>query len=120
MNLRQYFKNIDPETKAMWRKVLWLLILCLLAFGTGYYTARETNPKPISYPAYVDQSSIDSLVHIIDSLKIRVQKIPEYRVKEKVVTVTVYEQQKVNLFNALDTHSRVQVFAKWIEDSISD
>ena len=117
MNLRQYFKNIDPETKAMWRKVLWLLILCLLAFGTGYYTARETNPKPISYPAYVDQSSIDSLVHIIDSLKIRVQKIPEYRVKEKVVTVTVYEQQKVNLFNALDTHSRVQVFAKWIEDS---
>jgi len=117
MNLRQYFKNIDPETKAMWRKVLWLLILCLLAFGTGYYTARETNPKPISYPAYVDQSSIDSLVHIIDSLKIRVQKIPEYRVKEKVITITVYEQQKVNLFNALDTHARVQVFAKWIEDS---
>ena len=77
----------------------------------------KTNPKPISYPAYVDQSSIDSLVHIIDSLKVRVQKIPEYRVKEKVVTVTVYEQQKVNLFNALDTHSRVQVFAKWIEDS---
>jgi uncharacterized membrane protein len=47
MNLRQYFKNIDPETKAMWRKVLWLLILCLLAFTTGYYTARETNPKPM-------------------------------------------------------------------------
>ena len=117
MNLRQYFKNIDPETKAMWRKVLWLFILCLLAFTTGYYTARETNPKPVAYPEYVNQSSIDSLVHIIDSLKIRVQKIPEYRVKEKVVTVTVYEQQKVNLFNALDTHSRVQVFAKWIEDS---
>ena len=51
MNLRQYFKNIDPETKAMWRKVLWLLILCLLAFTTGYYTARETNPKPVQVAA---------------------------------------------------------------------
>ena len=83
---------MKPENKDNMRRLLWLFLLCLLAFGTGYYTARETNPKPISYPAYVDQSSSDSLVHIIDSLKVRVQKIPEYRVKEKVVTVTVYEQ----------------------------
>ena len=117
MKIFDFYKNMKPENKDNMRRLLWLFLLCLLAFGTGYYTARETNPKPISYPAYVDQSSIDSLVHIIDSLKIRVQKIPEYRVKEKVVTITVYEQQKVNLFNALDTHSRVQVFAKWIEDS---
>ena len=117
MKIFDFYKNMKPENKDNIRRLLWLFLLCLLAFGTGYYTARETNPKPISYPAYVDQSSIDSLVHIIDSLKVRVQKIPEYRVKEKVVTITVYEQQKVNLFNALDTHSRVQVFAKWIEDS---
>ena len=117
MKIFDFYKNMKPENKDNMRRLLWLFLLCLLAFGTGYYTARETNPKPISYPAYVNQSSLDSLVHIIDSLKIRVQKIPEYRVKEKVVTVTVYEQQKVNLFNDLDTHSRVQVFAKWIEDS---
>ena len=117
MKIFDFYKNMKPENKDNIRRLLWLFLLCLLAFGTGYYTARQTNPKPLSYPVYVDQSSIDSLVHIIDSLKVRVQKIPEYRTKEKVVTITVYEQQKVNLFNALDTHSRVQVFAKWIEDS---
>ena len=117
MKIFDFYKNMKPENKDNMRRLLWLFILCLLAFTTGYYTARETNPKPVSYPEYVNQSSLDSLVHIIDSLKVRVQKIPEYRVKEKVVTITVYEQQKVNLFNDLDTHSRVQVFAKWIEDS---
>ena len=117
MKIFDFYKNMKPENKDNMRRLLWLFLLCLLAFGTGYYTARETNPKPVAYPEYVNQSSIDSLVHIIDSLKIRVQKIPEYRVKEKVVTITVYEQQKVNLFNALDTNARVQVFARWIEDS---
>ena len=41
--------------------------------------------------------------------------------KEKIIELMYMWQsciqQEVNLFNALDTHSRVQVFAKWIEDS---
>ena len=40
MKIRQYFKKISPETKSMLRKVLWLLILCVLAFATGYYKTK--------------------------------------------------------------------------------
>ena len=119
MNLRQYFKNIDPETKAMWRKVLWLLILCLLAFTTGYYTSQDKMYKVLTTNLQIFNDSIkvsklrqDSLVLYIKALEERKQQII-YKTK---TIVTEYEKN-IDDYNLLDTNERVSYLSKWLSEN---
>jgi len=119
MNLRQYFKNIDPETKAMWRKVLWLLILCLLAFGTGYYTAQDKMDKVLTTNLQIFNDSIkvsklrqDSLVLYIKALEERKQQII-YKTK----TIVKEYEKNIDDYNLLDTNERVSYLSKWLSEN---
>ena len=82
MKIRQYFKKISPETKSMLRKVLWLLILCVLAFATGYYASQDKMDKVLTTNLQIFNDSIkvsklrqDSLVLYIKALEERKQQI---------------------------------------------
>jgi|VirMetMinimDraft_7_1064189.scaffolds.fasta_scaffold22730_4 hypothetical protein len=119
MNLRQYFKNIDPETKAMWRKVLWLLILCLLAFGTGYYTSQDKMDKVLTTNLQIFNDSIkvsklrqDSLVLYIKALEERKQQII-YKTK----TIVKEYEKNIDDYNLLDTNERVSYLSKWLSEN---
>ena len=119
MNLRQYFKNIDPETKALWRKVLWLLILCLLAFGTGYYTSQDKMDKVLTTNLQIFNDSIkvsklrqDSLVLYIKALEERKQQII-YKTK----TIVKEYEKNIDDYNLLDTNERVSYLSKWLSEN---
>ena len=119
MKIRQYFKNIDPETKAMWRKVLWLLILCLLAFGTGYYTSQDKMDKVLTTNLQIFNDSIkvsklrqDSLVLYIKALEERKQQII-YKTK----TIVKEYEKNIDDYNLLDTNERVSYLSKWLSEN---
>lgn len=119
MNLRQYFKNIDPETKAMWRKVLWLLILCVLAFATGYYTSQDKMDKVLTTNLQIFNDSIkvsklrqDSLVLYIKALEERKQQII-YKTK----TIVKEYEKNIDDYNLLDTNERVSYLSKWLSEN---
>ena len=119
MNLRQYFKNIDPETKSMLRKVLWLLILCLLAFGTGYYTSQDKMDKVLTTNLQIFNDSIkvsklrqDSLVLYIKALEERKQQII-YKTK----TIVKEYEKNIDDYNLLDTNERVSYLSKWLSEN---
>lgn len=119
MNLRQYFKNIDPETKSMWRKVLWLFILCLLAFTTGYYTSQDKMDKVLTTNLQIFNDSIkvsklrqDSLVLYIKALEERKQQII-YKTK----TIVKEYEKNIDDYNLLDTNERVSYLSKWLSEN---
>ena len=119
MKIRQYFKNIDPETKAMWRKVLWLFILCLLAFGTGYYTSQDKMDKVLTTNLQIFNDSIkvsklrqDSLVLYIKALEERKQQII-YKTK----TIVKEYEKNIDDYNLLDTNERVSYLSKWLSEN---
>jgi len=119
MNLRQYFKNIDPETKSMLRKVLWLLILCVLAFATGYYTSQDKMDKVLTTNLQIFNDSIkvsklrqDSLVLYIKALEERKQQII-YKTK----TIVKEYEKNIDDYNLLDTNERVSYLSKWLSEN---
>ena len=119
MNLRQYFKKISPETKSMLRKVLWLLILCVLAFATGYYTSQDKMDKVLNTNLQIFNDSIkvsklrqDSLVLYIKALEERKQQII-YKTK----TIVKEYEKNIDDYNLLDTNERVSYLSKWLSEN---
>ena len=119
MKIRQYFKKISPETKSMLRKVLWLLILCLLAFGTGYYTSQDKMDKVLTTNLQIFNDSIkvsklrqDSLVLYIKALEERKQQII-YKTK----TIVKEYEKNIDDYNLLDTNERVSYLSKWLSEN---
>jgi len=119
MNLRQYFKKISPETKSMLRKVLWLLILCVLAFATGYYTSQDKMDKVLTTNLQIFNDSIkvsklrqDSLVLYIKALEERKQQII-YKTK----TIVKEYEKNIDDYNLLDTNERVSYLSKWLSEN---
>ena len=119
MKIRQYFKKISPETKSMLRKVLWLFILCLLAFGTGYYTSQDKMDKVLTTNLQIFNDSIkvsklrqDSLVLYIKALEERKQQII-YKTK----TIVKEYEKNIDDYNLLDTNERVSYLSKWLSEN---
>ena len=119
MNLRQYFKKISPETKSMLRKVLWLLILCVLAFATGYYTSQDKMDKVLTTNLQIFNDSIkvsklrqDSLVLYIKAFEERKQQII-YKTK----TIVKEYEKNIDDYNLLDTNERVSYLSKWLSEN---
>jgi hypothetical protein len=119
MKIRQYFKKISPETKSMLRKVLWLLILCVLAFATGYYTSQDKMDKVLTTNLQIFNDSIkvsklrqDSLVLYIKALEERKQQII-YKTK----TIVKEYEKNIDDYNLLDTNERVSYLSKWLSEN---
>jgi len=113
------FKNISSDTKAMLRKLLWLLILCILAFVTGYYTSQEKMDKIVTTNLQIFNDSIkisklrqDSLVLYIEALEDRKQQII-YKTK----TIVKEYEKNIADYNSLDTNERVSYLSKWLSEN---
>lgn len=112
-------QKISPETKSMLRKVLWLLILCVLAFATGYYTSQDKMDKVLTTNLQIFNDSIkvsklrqDSLVLYIKALEERKQQII-YKTK----TIVKEYEKNIDDYNLLDTNERVSYLSKWLSEN---
>jgi hypothetical protein len=119
MNLRQYFKKISPETKSMLRKVLWLLILCVLAFATGYYTSQDKMDKVLTTNLQIFNDSIKVSKLRQDSLVLYIKALEERKQQIIYKTKTIVKEYEKNIadYNSLDTNERVSYLSKWLSEN---
>ena len=119
MKIFDFYKNMKPENKDNMRRLLWLFLLCLLAFGTGYYTAQDKMDKVLTTNLQIFNDSIkvsklrqDSLVLYIKALEERKQQII-YKTK----TIVKEYEKNIDDYNLLDTNERVSYLSKWLSEN---
>ena len=119
MKIFDFYKNMKPENKDNMRRLLWLFILCLLAFGTGYYTSQDKMDKVLTTNLQIFNDSIkvsklrqDSLVLYIKALEERKQQII-YKTK----TIVKEYEKNIDDYNLLDTNERVSYLSKWLSEN---
>ena len=119
MKIFDFYKNMKPENKDNMRRLLWLLILCALAFATGYYTSQDKMDKVLTTNLQIFNDSIkvsklrqDSLVLYIKALEERKQQII-YKTK----TIVKEYEKNIDDYNLLDTNERVSYLSKWLSEN---
>ena len=119
MKIFDFYKNMKPENKDNMRRLLWLFLLCLLAFGTGYYTSQDKMDKVLTTNLQIFNDSIkvsklrqDSLVLYIKALEERKQQII-YKTK----TIVKEYEKNIDDYNLLDTNERVSYLSKWLSEN---